>query len=263
MPIDELEPAERDPVKLRKTGVILLVLMLVGGVMIMAAYLVKRKAELAEDRPSIRGRLTRNLAVVNDRKEGVDLGQLEGKVWLATPICLSEPERMERALAAMRWAEGEFEGRDDLRFVCLAVDPERDLPENLATFREEEGLGDRWWLVAAGEDSIRSYLKNQMKLGDVRAGKDGAVSFDSMVLLVDRHLHLRPAYDFNRAWAVEEAAARLLAEEPGRADDFERDFGARPESFLGQVEKLREELRSDLVHVFAEDLTDEPEKNSP
>lgn len=260
--IEELEPADRDPAKMRKTAVILLVVMMVGGVMIMVAYLVKRKEDLAEDRPSIRGRLTSNLALVNDRKETVNLGQLEGSVWLATQVCLSQPDQMKRAIETMRWLEGEFAGRDDLRFVCLTIDPNRDVPEKLAEFREELGVGDHWWFVAAGEDPIRRYVKNQMKLGGVRVDDQGAVAFDSMVLLVDRHLHIRPAYDFNQAWAVEDAARRLIEEEPERVGEFQLDFGAHPKEFLGQLDKLREELRRDVEQVLTEDLTSEQEKSS-
>jgi cytochrome oxidase Cu insertion factor (SCO1/SenC/PrrC family) len=260
--IEELAPSERDPAKIRKTSAILLVIMLIGGVMIMAAYLVKRKEDLAADRPSIRGRLTSNLALVNDRKETVNIGQLEGSVWLATQVCLSEPDQMKRAIEAMQWLETEFAGREDMRFVCLTIDPNRDVPEKLAGFRAQLGVGDHWWFVAAGEEPIRRYIKNQMKLGDVRVEDDGAVSFDSMVLLVDRHLHIRPAYDFNQAWSVEDAARRLIKEEPDRIEEFQLDFGAHPKEFLGQTEKLREELRRDVEQVLTEDLTSEQEKSS-
>lgn len=257
---EELEPAERDPAKLRKTAVILLAIMLVGGVMIMVAYLVKRRGDLADDRPAIRGRLTRNLAFVNDRKETGSVGGLEGKVWLATQVCLSRRKEMARAIEVMQWVDGKFGGREDLRFVCFAVDPNRDGPEELAGLREDLGVGERWWFVAAGEEPIRRYLKNQMKLGGVRVDDNGSVEFDSMVLLVDRHLHLRPAYDFNQAWAVQDAARRLLDDEPGRAEEFFRDFGVRPEAGLGQMEKLREELRRDLEQVLGEDLKKAEEK---
>lgn len=258
----ELEPVERDPAQLRKTGLSLLAIMLVGGVMISAAYLVKRKSDLAEDRPAIRGRLTKNLALVNDRKEAVSLGDLEGKVWLATQVCLSQREEMERSVAAMQWLEQELGERDDLRFVCFAIDPERDGPEALAGFRAELGVGSRWWFVGAGEEPIRGYLSKEMKLGDVRVDEKGAVVFDSMVLLVDRHLHLRPAYDFNRAWAVEDAARRLIEEEPERIEEFQKEFKLHPEAGLGQIEKLRGDLKGDVEHVLGEDLTNETEPSS-
>jgi cytochrome oxidase Cu insertion factor (SCO1/SenC/PrrC family) len=260
--ITELEPADRDPVQLRRTALILLGIMLVGGVMIMAAYLVKRQQDLQEDRPALRGRLQKNLALVNDRKETVTLGQLEGKVWLVTQVSLSQREEMQRAVDALRWLEGELPEQKDVRFVLLAVDPNRDVPEELAKFRAELGVGEQWWLAGAGEGPIRGYLKKEMKMGEVRVDESGKIEFDSMVLLVDRHLHLRPAYNFNRAWAVEDAARRLLEEEPERAEEFYRDFGVRPEAGLGQVEKLREAMKKDVLHVLGEDLTSEEEKSS-
>ena len=136
------------------------------------------------------------------------------------------------------------------------------VPDELAEFRAGLGVGAKWWFAGAGEEPIRRYLNKEMKLGEVRVDDNGAVMFDSMVLLVDRHLHLRPAYDFNRAWAVEDAARRLLDEEPERAEEFYRDFGVRPETGLGQVEKLRVEMKKDVLHVLGEDLTREKENSS-
>ena len=78
----DLEPAERDPVKLRKTAFILAAVMLVGGVLVMMDYLRTIRAQEQTGRPAFEGRLNKNFAAVGHDKKLVTIGELEGKVWV-------------------------------------------------------------------------------------------------------------------------------------------------------------------------------------
>ena len=55
-PVEKLEPAVRDPRKLRRTALWLVVIMIASGVGIYAAYLKWAAAQAGDDRPGFIGR---------------------------------------------------------------------------------------------------------------------------------------------------------------------------------------------------------------
>ncbi|NNC87989.1 MAG: hypothetical protein HKN82_05955 [Akkermansiaceae bacterium] len=267
----KLEPAENDPVKNRRTALVLLALIVVGGVMIMVAYMIKRKGDLAErakGRPPIVARLKSNFAVVRHDGETVAISDLKGKVWLATTICLSQPEDTAETLRAMQAVAGDRPAEDRLRFVCFTIDPERDRPADLAAFAGKLGLADdeRWWFVAAGEEKLRAYLKNQLRLGAVTEGEqDGRpwLRFDPLITLVDGTavarngdplMHIRGRYDFHGARAVENDAKRLIETEPERIEEFTREFKQHPETFTNEVQELEATVLRHIDYVLNEEL---------
>ena len=259
----KLEPAERNPAELRRTALILLAMAVIGGIMVTTAY--RKGTEPEPDRPPIVSRLNRNFAAVNQDREGVDLGMLEGKVWLASAIALSDREAFSDTLAAFREVEKEFGPEEVGKFVILALDPEQDRPEQLKAIAEELGVSsDRWWFLAAGEEPIRGYAKDHLRLGTVTENDAGkVVKAPSVLTIVDQHRHLRGRYDFRQAREVSESAQKLLAEEPERADEFEKDFGKRPEEFTDEDVELKEHLFKALRHILTEDLEQGDQQQKP
>ena len=255
----KLEPAERNPAELRRTAFILLAIAVIGGIMVTWSY--REKTDPDPDRPPIVSRLNRNFAAVNQNGEGVDLGKLEGQVWLATAVVLSDKEAFADTLAVMREVETEFGPEEVSKFVCLALDPETDRPEQLKAYADELGLSaDRWWFLAAGEEPIRGYAKDHLRLGTVDESGE-SLKAPSVVTIIDQHRHLRGRYDFRQAREVAESAKKLLAEEPERAEEFEDDFGQRPEAFTDDDVELKEHLFKALRHILTEDLEQGAEKN--
>ena len=255
--VSNLEPAERNPAQLRKTAFIILAVAFFGGAMIMAAYLVKTRG--GTDRPAIVNRLESNFAAVNQDGETVDLGQLEGGIWLVTVMALSQPEVSRDSLQLMREIEAQYSAAQVVKFVCFTVDPKNDTPEKLAAFAREQGVdSERWWFLAAGEEPVRGYVKDHLLLGTVvdQRARDGELTFPSLVGLIDQHRHLRGRYDFRQAREVAESAAKLLREEPERADEFYEDFGRRPEEFLDEREELKGLLEKAIDYILTEKLTD-------
>ena len=125
--VSTLEPAERDPAKLRKTAFTILIVALLGGLIVVWAYRLKTKAE--EDRPAIVTRLESNFGAINQDGVGIDIGQLEGEVWLATTIALSQPEVSADAISAMLEIANEYPKEKVAKFVCLTIDPKNDTTE--------------------------------------------------------------------------------------------------------------------------------------
>lgn len=253
----DLEPAERDPAKLRKTALILAVVMLLGGVLVMADYLRTLRAQEATGRPAFEGRLNKNFAAVGHDKRLVTIGELEGKVWLVTAVVLSQKDRTAENIAALQKAAGHFEGRDDLHFVVFTADPVRDQPGRMAAFAAELGLEDdpRWWFAAAGEEQIRGFLRTQLKLGATGFKEvDGTkiLMFPDVIRVVDRHRHLRGGrFDFATALAVQEDARQMLVNDPERAARL------RAEEQTEAVRLLQDKLHERIEYILNERLKDD------
>lgn len=220
--LSQMEPAERDPAQLRRTGITLLVIILIGGVVVATAYLLKLRADAKSGRPPILERLVINFGARDQDNKAFAIFQLKDKVTLLTPVALSEREHSAEPLRAMVAISRQFAGDDRLRFVVATVDPDRDgLPE-LKALRADLGVADdpRWSFIQAEKDNIRNYLKDKLRLGQVRETTvDGEAQIEYLALIdvIDRHLHLRQQYDLNRSLAVQEDARRLLTENPEQA----------------------------------------------
>lgn len=253
----DLEPVERDPAKLRKTAFILTAVMLIGGVLVMADYLRTIRAQDATGRPAFEGRLNRNFAAVGHDKKLVTVGELEGKVWLATAVVLAQKDKTAENIAALQKAATHFKDRDDLHFVVFTADPETDQPERMAAFAAELGLENdpRWWFAAAGEEQMRGFLRTQLKLGatgfkEVEGGK--VLMFPTVIRVVDRHRHLRGGrFDFGTALAVQEDARQMLKNDPERAAQL------KAEEQTEAVQLLQDKLHERIDFILNEKLKDD------
>ena len=251
----KLEPADRDPAKLRKTGLILAAIMMVGGVVVIMDYLPTLKRQSESGRPSIVTRLRKNFAAVTHDKKTVGLGELEGKVWLVTSVCLSQKDKTEENMKALKALGDDFKEQDDVRFVVFTVDPEVDLPEKMAEFAGELGLADdpQWWFLAAGEERTRSYLRSQLKLGATGMKKleEGGevLMFPTVICIVDQNMHVRGGqFDFAMALAIQEDAKKMLVEDPDRA----AELGAEKQQEAVQL--LQDKLKERVEYLLKENL---------
>jgi len=86
-PAEDLEPAVRDPKKLRLTGIILVVLMLVSGFGILIAYNRSAKRQAGDDRPALgTGRLDKNFRVWRQDESEAGLLDMAGEVFVISPV---------------------------------------------------------------------------------------------------------------------------------------------------------------------------------
>ena len=208
-----LEPAIRDPRKLRRTAFILVAIMIVGGIGILAAYSKVAKKQAYDPRPPIYGRLNENLAVVRQDGSSAGLLDLDNHVWLACAVSVNQPDSWKRSREVMLRMRDHYAGNQEVRFVCLTIDPDRETPEVLARTARELGAElPVWWFAGAGQEFIQKYLKDKFKLGAMPSFDGQQWSYNSKIIVVDRNRHLRKGkngrapidFDFDAAASYDE-----------------------------------------------------------
>lgn len=193
-----LEPAIRDPRKLRKTAGVLVGLMVVGGFMIHLAYEKSSKRQNEDGRPSIVARLTpeKDLRVLRQDGAQVDLLQNEGKVWVATAVSASQPETSARTLAVMKRLSEKYAGREDFVLVCLVIDSGERAKLDAMLTEAAAKIGatlPQWWVVSQRQEELHKFVKNEFKLSQFPHQENGKWLFDTSLVLVDRNRHVRQA----------------------------------------------------------------------
>ena len=192
MPAEPFEPAVRDPRKLRRTGLILTVFMIVSAVGVYLAYMKLAERQAADETPSFKGRIEKNFKLwKQDGSEG-NLAEMEGEVYVIAPVLFSEPDRWKHTRGVLERLSKRYAGRDDFHIVCLTVDPEGEPPEKLAEYAKELGAElPQWWLGATREESVHKFLKNILKMETIPHRKDGEWIYDGTLVVVDRDRHIR------------------------------------------------------------------------
>lgn len=224
-----LEPAVRDPRKLRNTALILVALIFVSAIGIFLAYVQLSKTQNVATRPHIVGRLNENLGVI--RQDGVATGfdPLDGKVWVAAAVCVNQPDSWKRSREVMQRLAKHYEGNPNFHLVCITVDPDKETPEVLAKAAQEIGAKlPQWWFVAAGREFTHKYLKDKFQLGSMPSEVDGKWEYNSKILVVDRNRHLRTGkvgkfsieFDFDNA-AKWDAEGRKSGSEKSNVEQME------------------------------------------
>jgi cytochrome oxidase Cu insertion factor (SCO1/SenC/PrrC family) len=254
-----MEPAEKNPAELRRTAFKLVGIMIIGAVVVLSAYFAKskQKAEENEGRPPITTKISRNFAAKNHEDRLVATYDLEGKVWFAVPVCVSQLDENKHALGMMKEIADHYEGNDNLRFVAVAINgvDQGVNPDELKRAMGQLGIDDdRWWFLTTGDTKKqRGYIKDQLRLGIVseRPDKDpaGKWKFPSQIALIDREMHIRQRYDFREAEQFEQAARELLKEKP------ELKGVEKFKSALNAVYELKKTLFTNIDFVLSETKT--------
>lgn len=199
-PVENLEPAVRDPRQLRRTAWWLVAIMIASGVGIYVAYLKwgeKQVAKQAEHaRPGIVGRIDdkSEFGLVRHDTSGAKISDLFGKVWIVCGVSVKQPEGWKATREVLLRLNERYAGRDDFRIVCFTVDPNQEDPAVLAKAAAELGVGlPNWWFVGAGEEYVHKFLKNKLRLNQLPHREGDKWVYDSSVVLVDRDRHIRRA----------------------------------------------------------------------
>jgi len=195
----DFEPVVPDPRKLRLTAFILVVIMVVGGVVILKAYERWTVKSADDDRPRYYYRINkeRDLRIMRQDGEVVDLWDLHGKVWVLQVACLAQPEMGAISAGVMQRLSKTFEDEQDFALVTLILDPipREVLEETLASAAEERGIRmPQWWLGTNDAVDLHRFLKNQLKANVYpHVNDDGEWVFDTTLTLIDRDRHIRHA----------------------------------------------------------------------
>lgn len=191
-PRQPLEPAVRDPRKLRNTGLILTAVMIASAVGILFAYLKLAERQADVDTPSYKGRIEKNFKVWRQDESEGDLSQMEGEVYVIAPVLFSEPERWKHTRGVLERLAKRYADRKDFHIVCLTVDPEGEPPAKLKQYAQDLGATlPQWWLGAAREESVHKFLKNALKMETIPHRKDGKWEYDGTLVVIDRDRHIR------------------------------------------------------------------------
>jgi len=195
----EFEPVVPDPRKLRLTAFILVAIMLIGGVVILKAYERWTVKSADDDRPRFYYRITkeRDLRIMRQDGEVVDLWDLHGKVWVLQVTSLAQPETGEVSARVMRRLAETFAEEPDFALVTLALDPipREELESRLEAAAEELGMRlPQWWLGTNDAVDLHRFIKNQLKAGVFpHVDDEGKWAFDTTLTLIDRNRHIRHA----------------------------------------------------------------------
>lgn len=238
-PVESLEPAVRDPRKLRRTALWLVAIMLASGVGVFAAYLKWAAKQADDDRPGFIGRIDNKseFGLVRHDESATKISELFGKVWVVFGVPVTQPEGWQATREVLLRLHRRYAGRDDFRIVCFTIDPNREEPAVLAAAAGELGVGlPNWWFVGAGENYVHKFLKTKLRLGVMPHQKDGKWVYDPSLLVIDRDRHIRQPtlkqgkYRRQKVSFDFEQAAKWDAE--GRTEGLEKSNSATLEDLL-------------------------------
>lgn len=194
----DLEPAVRDPKKLRRTAWTLVAIMLLGGWLILRAYDTWASRKALDDRPALIHRIQKERDLRMMRQDGklADLFDLRGKVFVLNVFSIRDPQAAERSMAVMKRLSEKRRAQQDFHLVSLVIDP---LPaENLAATLAETAaaLGfvlPQWWLGSNEPATLHKFIKNELKAAVYPNESDGKWKYDPSIVLIDRNGHIRRA----------------------------------------------------------------------
>lgn len=198
-PPPDLEPVVPDPKKLRLTAFILVAIMIVGGIVILKSYERWTVKSADDDRPRFYYRITkeRDLRIMRQDGNVVDLWDLHGKVWILQVTTLSQPDTAAIPTEVMQHLATTFANEEDVALVTLVLDPipREELETTLATAAEERGMHlPKWWLGTNDAIDLHRFIKNQLKAGVFpHVDANGKWIYDTTLTLIDRNRHIRHA----------------------------------------------------------------------
>lgn len=197
-PQADLEPAVRDPRKLRRTAWILVAIMILGGWLVLKAYENWAAQQATDTRPAIIHRIQkeRDLRLLRQDGKMVELFDLRGSVFALNVLSLRDPETANRSMAVMKRLAEQRAGEKDFRLVTLAIDPipADELRGTLAKAAETHGMKlPQWWLGGNEPSTLHKFIKNELKASVYPNETGGMWNYDPSIVLIDRNGHLRRA----------------------------------------------------------------------
>jgi cytochrome oxidase Cu insertion factor (SCO1/SenC/PrrC family) len=198
LPDPSLEPAIRDPKKLRNTALVLVALMLVGGVLIFVAYQKWSQQQATDDRPAVIYRITpeRDLRVLLQDGQIANLVDLRGKVIAVHVMSLRDPQAAQRSLAVMKRLAAARASTTDFALVSLVIDPEPSdkLRTTLAEAAAANGMTlPQWWVGSNEPKTLHKFIKNELKATTYPNELNGKWDYDGSIVLIDKNGHIRRA----------------------------------------------------------------------
>ncbi|MEY5019945.1 MAG: hypothetical protein RLZ22_1033 [Verrucomicrobiota bacterium] len=196
--LDNLEPAVRDPRKLRLTAWILVAIMIVGGGLIFTAYHRWSLEKASDTRPAVIHRIKqeRDLRIIRQDGKTHDLFELRGKVWAIHTVSPSNPELSQRSLAVMQRLAEKFSPNADFHLVTLILDPipADNAVNTLAAYATAHSMQvPQWWVGTNETKTLHRFVKSELKASVFPHLENEKWIHDASIVLIDRGGHLRRA----------------------------------------------------------------------
>ena len=252
MDVSQLEPAERDPKKLRATAFKLVIFMVISGIVLNYAYNQYRERTGDSERPSLLNKITEpEVELLTADGEMRNLQDLKGNVTLAI-VLPSEPQpESQPSLDALKEVMEEYkDAAAKPQILVFVLDGSNSEPSKMSGVLAEFGAEPEVLRVVTSEDgksSLRSFLKAKMRFNVTPVEKDGRFDYDTRLVLLDQHLHVRGWPAASRGWDFE------------KVDRFEKEYAAALETHSeDQVRplpmttpKLRQMLIDAINYLYA------------
>jgi len=198
LPDPSLEPAIRDPKKLRNTAFVLIAVMLLGGWLVLKAYEKLTKGQSGDERPAIIYRITkeRDLRMLRQDGKTVDIADLRAKVIAINVFSMKDPEIAEHSLEVMKRLAASRSGQADFQLISLLIDPvpAEKLLGILSETATARGMQlPQWWLGSNEPKTLHKFIKNELKTTTYPNDKSGKWDYDATVILIDKNGHIRRA----------------------------------------------------------------------
>jgi len=128
-------------------------------------------------------------------QQTIELDQLKDKIQVVSMIFSHCEYACPRLVADMKIIEERIpaERRDQVNFLLVSFDVDRDSPERLKEFKIKEGLGENWKLLHGDESMVRMLSV----LLDIKYEKqsDGNFAHSNIISVLDQHGVIRARVD--------------------------------------------------------------------
>lgn len=253
MDVSKLEPADRDPVKLRNTALILTAVMVIGSFFILWAY--NRFAEKSADtqRPSFLTAIggADEVHIITSDGERRTLEDLKGSVVLSFAVTKELAQESRPTIEAVREILAEFpDTKKRPKVLIFVLDGDEGNPASVAQVLSDFGQEPDVWRVPASvdrKDSLRAFLKSKIRFGIYPHEKDGKLVYDSQLILFDQHLQIRGAVGVPIGWDFEKVVGWETEYEEAKKINDEGDLLAPPIS----TAELRAQLKQSIDYLYA------------
>lgn len=226
--------------------------MVVSGVVLSLSYSRYVERTSNSERPSLLTKITEpEVELLTADGEERNLQDLKGKVTLALTLPMKGADDSRPSLAALREVMDHFSGKEEQPSILVFVlDGTNTEPREMAGVLAEYGNEPEVMRVVANQDgksSLRSFSKTKMRFNITPTGADGDFDYDTSIVLLDQHLHVRGHPGAPRAWDFERVAGFEKAYEEAKISNPDDELTPPPMT----TEQLRKLLIQSIEYLYA------------
>ncbi len=195
-----------------KTVLILAAIIIASGALIPPAYV--RYLNSREFRPPFEKALTKNIQLLDDKRNVISLSVFHGNIWLA--YCSSTQEVNKLNHEKVTNLRKQFPDTE-IKACIFIVDATEKEKQKLINYRKTHSafLTDSDYIVAANIKVVQKYIKNEFRFSLLPYEKDGKWTYDHDLILLDQIsegtstlpqaalCHMRGHFNFTKAQSLD------------------------------------------------------------